>query len=47
MGSANSKAVRERIRSVNSTMHITRAMQLVASSKIKSAQADISERRVY
>lgn len=47
MGSANSKAVRERIRSVNSTMHITRAMQLVASSKIKRAQAALSEGRVY
>ena len=47
MGSANSKAVRERIRSVKSTMHITRAMQLVASSKIKRAQAALSEGRVY
>ena len=38
MGTASIKAVRQRIHSVTSTMHITRAMQLVASSKMKRAQ---------
>ncbi len=47
MGAANIKAVRERIRSVNSTMHITRAMQLVASSKMKRAQAVLLQGRSF
>lgn len=37
--SANIKAIRARIRSVESTMHITKAMELVASSKVKRAIA--------
>jgi F-type H+-transporting ATPase subunit gamma len=35
--SGNAKAIRTRIKSVESTMHITRAMQLVASSKMRRA----------
>ena len=34
---ANSKAIRARIKSVDSTRHITKAMELVASSKIRRA----------
>ena len=34
---ANVKTIRNRIRSVDSTMHITKAMQLVASSKLRRA----------
>ena len=33
---ANMKAVKLRIKSVQSTMQITKAMELVASSKLKS-----------
>ncbi|MBO7150308.1 MAG: ATP synthase F1 subunit gamma [Clostridia bacterium] len=43
MGTATIKAVRQRINSVNSTMHITKAMQLVASSKMKRAQARLEQ----
>ncbi len=45
--SGNAKAIRTRIRSVESTMHITRAMQLVASSKIKRATERMTESRVF
>ncbi|MGN0354470.1 MAG: F0F1 ATP synthase subunit gamma, partial [Muricoprocola sp.] len=34
---ANMKAVKLRIKSVQSTMQITKAMQLVASSKLRKA----------
>jgi len=44
---ANIKALKARIRSVDSTMHITRAMELVASSKIKKATAGMEESRFY
>jgi len=43
MGTATIKAVRQRINSVNSTMHITKAMQLVASSKMKKAQTRLEQ----
>lgn len=43
MGTASIKAVRQRIASVSSTMHITHAMQLVASSKMKRAQARLEQ----
>ena len=36
---ANIKQIKTRIKSVDSTLHITKAMQLVASSKIRHAQA--------
>ncbi len=35
--SGNARAIRTRIKSVRTTMHITRAMQLVAASKIRRA----------
>ena len=44
---ANIKALKARIRSVDSTMHITKAMELVASSKIKKATAKMEESRFY
>lgn len=43
----NTKALKARIRSVDSTMHITKAMELVASSKIKRARMRMEEGRFY
>ena len=43
----NTKALKARIRSVDSTMHITKAMELVASSKIKRARTRMEEGRFY
>ena len=43
----NSKAIRARIRSVDSTRHITKAMELVASSKIRKATARMEKSRFY
>lgn len=43
----NTKALRARIRSVDSTMHITKAMELVASSKIRRAQERMESCRFY
>ena len=44
---ANSKAIRARIKSVDSTRHITKAMELVASSKIRRASARMEQSRFY
>ncbi len=44
---ANIKAIRARIRSVESTRHITKAMELVASSKVKRATAKMEQSRFY
>ena len=44
---ANIKAIRARIRSVDSTRHITKAMELVASSKIRKAGARMEQSRFY
>lgn len=44
---ANIKAIRARIKSVDSTKHITKAMQLVASSKIRRASARMEQSRFY
>ena len=44
---ANTKALKARIRSVNSTMHITKAMELVASSKMKRARARMDGASFY
>jgi len=44
---ANIKAIRARIKSVESTRHITKAMELVASSKIKRATAKMEQSRFY
>lgn len=44
---ANMKAVKLRIKSVQSTMQITRAMQLVASSKLRKAKERAESSRPY
>lgn len=44
---ADIKAIRARIKSVDSTKHITKAMQLVASSKIKKASNKMEASRFY
>ena len=44
---ADIKSLRGRIRSVNSTLHLTRAMGLVASSKIRRATRDMERTREY
>ncbi len=44
---ANIKAIRARIKSVDSTRHITKAMELVASSKIRRAGARMESSRFY
>lgn len=44
---ANIKAIRARIKSVESTRHITKAMELVASSKVKRATARMEQSRFY
>ena len=41
------KSLRIRIRSVDSTMHLTKAMGLVASSKIRRATRDMTRTREY
>ena len=47
MGTANVKAIKTRIKSVDSTKHITRAMQLVAASKVKKAEEKMRRSREY
>ena len=47
MGTANVKAIRNRIKSVDSTKHITKAMELVASSKIRRASERMEKSREY
>ena len=44
---ANTKALKSRIRSVDSTLHLTRAMGLVASSKIRRATEFMNNGRQY
>lgn len=44
---ADIKAIRARIKSVDSTRHITKAMELVASSKIRRAGARMESSRFY
>ena len=44
---ANIKAIKARIRSVNSTMHVTKAMELVASSKIRKATERMEAGRFF
>ncbi len=43
----NIKQIRSRIKSVDSTLHITKAMQLVASSKVKRAQSAAEGAKAY
>ena len=45
--SANSKAIRNRIKSVDSTMHMAHAMELVASSKLRKATDNMLRSRNY
>lgn len=44
---ADVKAIRNRIRSVESTMHITKAMELVASSKLRHATERMERSRFF
>ena len=44
---AQLRVVRRRIRSVQSTMKITRAMELIAASRIVKAQQRVMEARPY
>ena len=44
---SNAKQLKSRIRSVDSTMHITKAMELVASSKLRRATARMEAARPY
>jgi F-type H+-transporting ATPase subunit gamma len=44
---AKIRVVRRRIRSVQSTMKITRAMELIASSRIVKAQKRVEQARPY
>ncbi len=44
---ANTKTLRNRIKSVNSTLHLTKAMGLVASSKIRRAMEGMQKGRQY
>ena len=44
---ANIKSIRARIKSVDSTRHITKAMELVASSKIRKASERMERSRFY
>jgi len=44
---ANTKQLRNRIKSVNSTLHLTKAMGLVASSKIRRATDAMTKSREY
>ena len=43
----NAKQLKQRIRSVDSTMHITKAMELVASSKLRRATENMEASRPY
>lgn len=47
MAGASMKDIRLRIKSVRSTMQITKAMQLVASSKLRQARARMESSRPY
>ena len=44
---ANTKILRTRIKSVNSTLHLTKAMGLVASSKIRKATLSMTKSKEY
>ncbi len=44
---ADTKALRTRIKSVDSTLHLTKAMGLVASSKIRRANSSMQKGRQY
>ncbi len=44
---ANIKAIKTRLKSIDSTLHLTKAMQLVAASKIKNATEAMERSRCY
>lgn len=44
---ANIKAIKTRLKSIDSTLHLTKAMQLVAASKIKNATEAMEQSRRY
>ena len=45
MASGNMKDIKRRVKSVESTMQITKAMELVASSKLRKAKLRAEGRR--
>ena len=47
MAASNMKAIKRRIKSVESTMQITKAMELVSSSKLRKAKAELENTRPY
>ncbi len=47
MAGVSSKEIKNRIRSMESTKQITRAMEMVASSKLRRAQAQVQNARPY
>lgn len=47
MAGANMKDIKRRIKSVESTMQITKAMELVASSKLRRAKERVEQSRPY
>ena len=47
MAAANMKAVKLRIKSVQNTMQITKAMQLVAASKLRKAKEKADQSKPY
>ena len=47
MASGNLKAIKRRLKSVNNTMKITKAMELVASSKLRKAKEQLENSRPF
>ena len=47
MAGVSTKDIKQRIRSMESTRQITRAMEMVASSKLRRAQERINDSRPY
>ena len=47
MAGVSSKEIKNRIRSMESTKQITKAMEMVAASKLRRAQAQVTNSRPY
>ena len=47
MAGVSTKEIKNRIRSMESTRQITKAMQMVAASKLRRAQAQVASSRPY
>ena len=47
MAGVSTKEIKNRIRSMESTRQITKAMQMVAASKLRRAQAQVTSSRPY